>query len=40
MIGLLSAQIDRFLPPYGLFIHIVGHMSLLIILSQQVRDFL
>lgn len=40
LIGLLIMQIDRFLPPYGLLIHLFGHISLLIILSQQVRHFL
>lgn len=37
--GLLIVQFDRYLPPYGLLIHVFGHFSLLIILVWQIRWF-
>ncbi|MCX8015408.1 MAG: DUF2029 domain-containing protein, partial [candidate division WOR-3 bacterium] len=40
LIGLLIVQIDRFLLTYGSLIHLFGHISILIILFQQLRDFL
>ncbi len=36
-LGLLIIQIDRFNPPYGLFIHIYSHVSLLSILIWQMH---
>lgn len=37
LFGLLIIQIDRWLPPYGLFIHIFGHVSILALLFQQLK---
>jgi len=37
--GLLLIQLDRWLLTYGLLIHIFGHLSILWILSSQIRDF-
>jgi glycosyl transferase family 87 len=38
-IGLLIVQIDRRFPPYGLVIHIFSNLSMLIVLSWQIREF-
>jgi hypothetical protein len=38
--GLIKAQNDRWVPPYGLLIHAFGHVSMLIILLKQIRDYL
>ncbi|MEW5940641.1 MAG: glycosyltransferase family 87 protein [Chloroflexota bacterium] len=40
LLGALVIQVDRYLPPYGLLIHIFGHLSLLALLVWQIRDIL
>lgn len=37
--GLLIIQFDRWLPPYGLWIHLFGHLSILMILAGQICAF-
>jgi hypothetical protein len=37
--GLLIVQFDRWLPPYGLLIHLFGHLSILLLLAGQIRAF-
>jgi hypothetical protein len=37
LIGLLIIQFDRFFPPYGLLIHLFGHISILSLLAFQIR---
>lgn len=39
LIGLLVIQVDRFFPPYGLLVHIFGHISLLAIVYRQAYTF-
>lgn len=39
LFGLLITQVDRYFPPYGLFIHLFGHSSLLFVLGWQIRQF-
>lgn len=39
LMGLLIVQIDRWFPPYGLLVHVFGHISILIILFHQLRGF-
>lgn len=39
LFGLLIIQVDRYFPPYGLMIHIFGHVSMLSLLFWQVRHF-
>lgn len=39
LIGLIIIQIDRHIPPYGLLIHIFGHISIIIILFEQIKTF-
>lgn len=38
-IGLLTIQLDRYSPPYGLFIQVFGHLSLIAMLVWQIREF-
>jgi len=38
--GLLVAQMDRWFLPYGLLIHVFGHLSILMLLFYQVREFI
>lgn len=39
LVGFLTIQLDRWNPPYGLWIHIFFHISMLVILIWQIRDF-
>lgn len=36
-VGLLIVQFDRRLPPYGLLIHLFGHLSMWLLLAGQIR---
>ena len=38
LLGLFVAQLDRWLPPYGLFIHLFGHISIIALLAWQIRQ--
>ncbi len=38
-IGLLTVQIDRRFPPYGLMIHVFSNISMWIVLFWQIRQF-
>lgn len=40
LLGFLVIQADRFAPPYGLLIHIFGHLTILFVLAGQARDWL
>jgi hypothetical protein len=40
LLGFMIIQSDRWLPPYGLLIHVFGHASMLILLVWQVRALL
>lgn len=39
LMGLLVIQIERFFFPYGLLTHLFGHISILILLFFQIRDY-
>ena len=38
LLGLLITQVDRRIPPYGLLIHLFGHISILLVLLQQFHS--
>ena len=39
LVGLFTIQLDRWSPPYGLFNHLYCHISLIVLLTWQIKEF-